>query len=154
MEHALEDDLVSELRIIVCGGREYDDAERVYSILDKVLEKFGPQIVIITGAQRKWVASENRFVGADFHAEEWARSREIEYQGFPARWKALRKRAGYERNTRMRVRSGANKCIAFPGGSGTRMMCGIMLEAGIEPWCIDWEYSPKPVTLNLSSTNA
>lgn len=139
--------------ILVCGGREYDNANRLYSVLDRVLEKIGGDLVIITGAQRKWLADEKRFIGADFHAEEWAKSREVEYRVFPAKWKALKKRAGYERNMRMRVKSLPSGCIAFPGGAGTRMMCGIMVEAGIEPWCIDWSYSPSPVTLE-ETTNA
>lgn len=132
---------------IVCGGRDYDNFVRLYSVLDRVLEKVGDGLVIVTGSQRKWVAEERRFIGADFHAEEWARSREIEYRGFPARWKALSKKAGFERNSRMRDKSNPHGCIAFPGGAGTRMMCGLMLEIDIEPWCIDWVYQPKPVTL-------
>lgn len=133
--------------IIVCGGREYDDAKRLYAILDRVHDRLAGDVVIVTGSQRKWLDEERRFVGADFHAEEWARSREAEYMGFPAKWKKLGKKAGYERNTRMYRASLPHGCIAFPGGAGTRMMCGIMIEYGIEPWCIDWDYHPKPVTL-------
>ncbi|MDM9643839.1 DUF2493 domain-containing protein [Rhizobium sp. S163] len=134
-------------RVLICGGRDYDDAKRLYEILDRVHERTGDDLVIVTGSQRRWLASSNRFVGADFHAEEWARSREVEYMGFPAKWKKLGKKAGYERNIRMNRTSLPNGCVAFPGGAGTRMMCGIMVEYGIEPWCIDWEYQPKPVTL-------
>lgn len=135
------------MRILVCGGREYDNQTRLYSVLDRVLTKVGQDMVVITGSQRKWLKREMRFVGADYHAEEWARSREVEYMGFPAKWSSLRKKAGYERNVRMGKKSAPNGCIAFPGGAGTRMMCGIMVEMGIQPWCIDWVYEEKPVTL-------
>ncbi|MBY2918899.1 DUF2493 domain-containing protein [Rhizobium leguminosarum] len=136
-------------RIVVCGGREYDHTARLNAVLDQVFEKLAGDMVIVTGSQRKWVEAERRFIGADYHAEEWARSREVEYMGFPARWKNLGKKAGYERNTRMYRTSLPNGCIAFPGGAGTRMMCGIMVEYGITPWCIDWSYEPKPVALGL-----
>ncbi|QHJ81415.1 MAG: hypothetical protein [Bacteriophage sp.] len=133
--------------ILVCGGREYDNRDRLYHVLDRLLLKVGrDDLVIVTGSQRKWHEAKRRFVGADFLAEEWAKEREIEYRGFPARWKSLKKKAGYERNTRMYQRSLPNGCIAFKGGAGTRMMCGIMIEYGITPWCIDWEYTPTPVS--------
>lgn len=136
------------MRVLVCGGREYDNRLRLNHILDQVLMKIGDDLVIVTGSQRKWLTKEMRFVGADFHAEEWARSREVEYMGFPAKWSVLKKQAGYERNARMRTKSLPKGCIAFPGGAGTRMMCGIMVEAGITPWCIDWVYTAKPVSLD------
>lgn len=132
-------------KVIVCGGREYDNATRLYSVLDRLLQKFGDDLVIVTGAQRKWMAGESRFIGADFHAEEWARSREVEYMGFPAKWASLKKRAGFERNNRMANRTNPDGCVAFPGGAGTRMMCGIMVELGITPWCIDWKYESGDV---------
>lgn len=132
--------------ILVCGGREYDDEDRLYSVLDKVYAKVG-EMRIVTGAQRKWSHEKRKFVGADYLAEEWAKSREIEYMGFPAKWKSLFKKAGYERNTRMRREAMPSGCIAFVGGAGTRMMCGIMVESGIEPWCVDWKYEHKQVTL-------
>ena len=115
------------MKIIVCGGREYEDRERLFSILDRVLSKYGDSLVIIHGAAR----------GADEMAEEWAKFREVEYMGFPAKWRRIGgKGAGAERNRRMRDKARPDACIAFPGGRGTAMMCKLMREIGIEPWVI------------------
>ena len=138
-------------RILVCGGRNYDNRLRLNEILDKVKNRVGDDLVIVTGAQRQWDKDKQQFIGADYLAEEWAKSREVEYMGFPAKWKKLARKAGYERNTRMYRSALPNGCIAFSGGAGTQMMCGIMVEYGLTPWCIDWEYKPKPVTFPQGS---
>ena len=121
------------MRVLVCGGRHYADKDFLYRVLDRVLEKHGDDLVIITGAQRKQKA--DGFVGADYLAQEWAIEREVEYMGFPARWKALGvPAAGGERNRRMRDKSKPDAAIAFPGGRGTKMMCDLLREIGIEAW--------------------
>lgn len=119
---------VEEVRVIVCGGRDYADEAKVYSTLDRVLAKYGDDLVIITGSCP---------TGADFLAEQWAKDREVEYMGFPAKWKRIgNKSAGYERNKRMRDKSQPEAAIAFPGGDGTEMMCRLISELGFEPWRI------------------
>lgn len=114
------------MRVIVCGGRDYADDFKVMETLDRVLAKYGDDLVIITGAA----------TGADTLAEQWAKMREVEYMGFPAKWELLDKAAGRERNARMRDKSKPDACIAFPGGRGTNMMCELIEEIGIKPWKI------------------
>lgn len=116
------------MRVIVCGGRDYLDEATVFATLDRVHAKYGDELVIITGSCP---------TGADFLAEQWAKSREVEYMGFPARWKRLSKAAGRERNTRMRDKSKPDAGIAFPGRDGTNMMCELLEEIGIKPWRVE-----------------
>lgn len=121
------------MKVLVCGGRDYANKAFVYRVLDKVREKHGDDLVIITGAQRK--RTDEGFVGADYLAQEWAIEREVEYMGFPAKWKALgAPAAGGERNRRMRDKSMPDAAIAFPGGRGTKLMCDLLKEIGIEAW--------------------
>lgn len=116
------------MRVLVCGGRKFNDEALVYSTLDKVHEKYGDDLVIIEGAAP----------GADTLAEDWAKSREVPYCGIPARWKKLGKRSGYERNKRMRDVWKPDACIAFEGNDGTKMMIKLMEEIGIKPWAVGW----------------
>lgn len=117
------------MRVLVCGGRDFADRDLLFATLDKVLAKYGDGLVIVHGAAR----------GADLMAEEWAKSREVEYMGFPARWHRLAKKAGRERNTRMRDKAAPEACVAFAGGDGTAMMVGLMKDIGIEAWRVGLE---------------
>ncbi|TCU34137.1 DUF2493 domain-containing protein [Rhizobium azibense] len=124
--------------VLVCGGREFDDRDFLFSVLDRVHAKYGDDLVIITGAQRKRKPDDS-YCGADYLAQEWAIDREVEYMGFPARWKKLGSpAAGGERNRRMRDKAKPDAAVAFEGGRGTELMCNLMLEIGIKPW------RPKP----------
>lgn len=120
--------------MLVCGGRDFDDREFLFSVIDRVLAKHGDSLVIITGSQRK-LKADGSYCGADYWAQEWAIDREVEYIGFPARWKTLgAPAAGGERNQRMRDKSKPDAAIAFEGGRGTKMMCDLLREIGIEAW--------------------
>lgn len=119
--------------VLVCGGREFADRSLVDATLDKVLAKYGDALVIVTGAQRKLV--DGHYVGADYLAEEWAKSREVPYMGYPARWTKLGKSAGPERNRRMRDEAMPDAGVAFPStGTGTANMVSLLEEAGIPVW--------------------
>jgi hypothetical protein len=124
------------VKVLVCGGRDFADKSLVDATLDKVFAKYGDELVIVTGAQRKRVGE--RYVGADYLAEEWAKSREVPYMGFPAQWTKMGKAAGPERNRRMRDEAKPDACVAFEGGTGTAGMCQLMEEIGIKPWKVGW----------------
>jgi hypothetical protein len=117
------------MKVLVCGGRNFEDRDLLDFTLDKVLMKYGDDLIIVHGAAR----------GADLMAEEWAKSREVEYMGFPARWSKLSDKAGRERNTRMRDKTQPDACIAFKGGHGTAMMCSLMEQIGVVPWKVGWD---------------
>ena len=123
-------------RVLVCGGRTYENMPRACEILDLVHDKYGDSLMIITGAQRKWLSSAKKFIGADYLAEEWARSRQVPYMGFPAKWDSEGKAAGMRRNHRMFLDAAPHAVVAFPGGPGTAGMCDIARKAGLDPWVI------------------
>ena len=87
------------MKILVCGGREYKDWEKIYSILDK--EK--PTEIIEGGAR-----------GADTIAREWAKSRKVPYKTYPANWDKYKKAAGPIRNQEMIDKEHPDKVLAFP----------------------------------------
>lgn len=116
------------MRVLVCGGRDFDDRELLFATLDRVHAKHGDALVIIHGAYK----------GADLLGERWAKVREVPYCGVPARWLRLGGAAGPDRNQRMRNEFNPQACVSFPGGRGTRNMCELMREIGIEPWYVGW----------------
>lgn len=104
--------------VLVCGGREYNNRKKVYEILDNVLlDNINADLLLIHGACHKG--------GADILAEDWAKSRQVDYVGIPAKWKKYGKSAGYRRNESMLHRWKPSLIIAFPGGSGTKNMVEI-----------------------------
>ena len=80
-------------RVLVCGGRDYDDTERVYEVLDRV-----NPLTICHGGQATWVPERRGYIGADYLAGRWAEDREVYCQVYPADWKAFGPRAGPMRN--------------------------------------------------------
>jgi len=98
-------------RALVCGGRDYNDRERVARILDAAVERLGVK-AIIHGCAR----------GADFEAKRWAMLREFPAVEFRADWTRHRKAAGIIRNQQMLDEGKPDLVIAFPGGAGTADM--------------------------------
>jgi hypothetical protein len=99
-------------RVIVCGGRSFYD----YGMLEKYLDmlhaihRFD---LVIHGAAR----------GADTMADNWAYSRHIDVQKYPAMWKQHgAKAAGPIRNRQMIDEGRPDLVIAFQGGNGTANM--------------------------------
>ena len=106
--------------VLVCGGRDYADRFRLFSILDRyhTERRFA---VLIHGCTR----------GADTLAEEWAIQRGIPVVGRAADWQTYGKAAGPLRNARMLAEGKPTVVIAFPGGSGTADMCKQARKAGV-----------------------
>lgn len=110
--------MLTEFRVLVCGGREYADQVRLGRILDAALagaQSAGKDLVIIHGNAR----------GADLLADQYAREKSLRVIPFPADWDNHGKRAGYIRNKQMLDEGKPHAVIAFPGGIGTRMMVGL-----------------------------
>lgn len=113
-------------RVLVCGGRDYQDMAFVFAELDRVNEACSDPICVIAGGA----------TGADAFAEKWARSyigkREgVSYHGFKADWEKHGKAAGPIRNQAMIDRGKPNLVLAFPGGRGTADMIRRAEAAGI-----------------------
>ena len=107
------------MRICVCGGRDYNDREKVWSVLDTA-KAIMPNFTLVHGDAK----------GADSLADAWARYNGIETDPFPADWELNGKAAGPIRNRQM-IASGIACLIAFPGGRGTADMVAACIKAGI-----------------------
>lgn len=115
---------MNEFRVLVCGGRDYDNRERVRRTLDaalKAAQSVGKVAVIIHGNAR----------GADLLADQYARERSLKVLSFPADWNLHGRRAGPIRNIKMLTESQPHVIIAFKGGIGTAHMVRIGKEAGV-----------------------
>ncbi len=108
------------LEILVCGGREFNEEGFLYRVLDSALAHY-KDIKIIAGGAR----------GADSLAVDWAKSRNVPFQEFPANWTRYKKSAGPRRNQQMLDENNIFLVIAFPGGSGTADMVARAEKAGI-----------------------
>jgi predicted Rossmann-fold nucleotide-binding protein len=108
-------------RVLVCGGRDYDDREQLYAALDKLHAKHRFSIVIAGGAK-----------GADTLARDWAKLREVPVKVYVAAWERFGPKAGPIRNQRMLEKGKPDLVIAFPGGHGTADMVEKARQAGVE----------------------
>lgn len=107
-------------RVLVCGGRDYEDRERLFSILD-VAHAANPIELLIHGGAS----------GADDLAGQWARNAGVHWKAYPAYWQTEGKAAGPKRNQRMLDESDPHLVIAFPGGTGTADMVRKANAAGV-----------------------
>lgn len=107
-------------RLLVCGGRDYDDRAHVWKTLDRVNAK-RPIRALIHGAAR----------GADSLADEWAEARLLEVWRFPAKWGEEWRGAGPKRNQAMLDIGQPHGVVAFPGGAGTEDMVARAKAAGV-----------------------
>jgi hypothetical protein len=111
------------MRILVCGGREFSDADALEAFLDAIhLGNRGPVELVIYGAAR----------GADTMAGQWAQRRGIACIPYEADWEHEGRAAGPIRNKRMLDEGIPDLIVAFPGGRGTANMVRQARERGFE----------------------
>lgn len=125
------------MRVLVCGGRDYDNQLRVSETLDALCDEFSlwgapdregnrlpdaGRLAIIHGGAR----------GADALADRWAVSNWVTSVAVEANWSAFGKAAGPIRNQSMIDSYMPDLVLAFPGGRGTADMIRRAKEAGIE----------------------
>jgi hypothetical protein len=109
------------MRVLVCGGRTFDNALD----LERALRPHQDRIMLlIHGGQ----------TGADQLAGLWAQRRGIPVQEFKADWKTLGKAAGPIRNQKMLSEGKPDMVIAFPGSTGTADMVKKAKKAGVPVW--------------------
>lgn len=109
------------MKVLVCGGRNYEDFSRVQSVLDKLHHEAGIDLIIEGGAQ-----------GADYCAQHWAAKSGVAGQTYEADWENQGSFAGPARNKRMLEEGKPDLVIAFPGGRGTADMVRKARRAGVE----------------------
>lgn len=126
---------MKEFRVLVCGGRDYDNRERLFRVLDQALQAatlVGKSFILIHGGAR----------GADTIAHAWATMRQIEsgwgdVRVYKANWERDKKAAGPIRNKLMLTNEKPDVIIACKGGNGTAHMMKIGREAGVPVLEID-----------------
>lgn len=109
------------MRVLVCGGRDYSDEERVFAVLRKLHDEAGIALLIQGGAR-----------GADYHARQWAQDTQTPCDTYEAAWEEYGGFAGPRRNAAMLSEGHPDLVIAFPGGRGTADMVKQARKAGVK----------------------
>ncbi len=99
------------MKVLVCGGREYDNLQQFFDVMDLVQIKHGTITTVVHGDAK----------GADFIARLWTIHNSRVERRMPADWKNLGRGAGHARNQDMLAEL-PDMVIAFPGGTGTADM--------------------------------
>ena len=108
------------MRVLVCGGRDYNDKQRVWEYLDASNECVRITRLIQGGGR-----------GADALAKAWADDRGIPIATHEAQWEVYGRAAGPMRNQKMLMEEQPDLVIAFPGGKGTLDVVTRARKAGI-----------------------
>jgi hypothetical protein len=114
------------MRVLVCGGRKFNNAKLLNDRLTKLIQNnleshpFGVSFVIHGGA-----------TGADSLAGKWAKARGITVLEFPADWLSHGRSAGPIRNAKMLREGNPDLVLAMPGGTGTADMIRKAKAAGV-----------------------
>lgn len=98
-------------RVIIAGGRDFDDYQLLKATMDKLLCNITDEITVVCGQAK----------GADTLGEQYAMEKGYTIDYYPAQWKLYGKRAGYLRNEQMA--QNADALAAFWNGEsrGTNM---------------------------------
>jgi hypothetical protein len=107
------------MRVLVCGGRYFDDRAMLFRILDSLHDQT-PFSVVIHGMAK----------GADRLSDHWALYNHVPAYRFHALW-SKGNAAGPIRNQRMLDKGRPDFVVAFPGGNGTNDMIRKALDAGL-----------------------
>lgn len=113
----------SIMRILVCGGRDFDNHALLEQTLCRLHRDDTLSLLIHGNAS-----------GADRLAGQWAHNHGIDQVSYPANWKAHGRAAGPMRNRRMLHHGRPQGVIAFPGGRGTAHMVELAEQAGLPVW--------------------
>jgi hypothetical protein len=111
----------NEMRVLVCGGRSFDDLP----LLDRTLNELHAERPITT-------LIHGGAAGADTMAHFWAGAAGVPIEVYVAQWKKYGKGAGPVRNQRMLDEGKLDLVVAFPGGAGTEDMMKRARTAGVE----------------------
>lgn len=107
-------------RVLVCGGRTYNNQAHVNSVLDALHERDVITCIIEGGAR-----------GADAAAAKWVASKPIAHETYKDDWHTYGTGAGIRRNRIMLAEGRPDLVVAFPGGAGTRHMLRIARATGV-----------------------
>lgn len=102
------------MRVIIAGGRDFDDEVFAFEQLDRDFGKVLKSVTVISGGAR----------GADNIGERWAKARGVKLVVRKAKWDEHGKAAGPIRNMEMITEDKGSHLVAFHDGEsrGTRHM--------------------------------
>ncbi len=112
------------MRVLVCGGRDYEDYDTLKSCLSAMQVTREPFDVIIHGGAK----------GADYLADCYAKRHRIPVLSFEADWGKNGSAAGPMRNKKMLDEGKPDLVMAFPGGRGTANMVKQAKARNVEVW--------------------
>lgn len=118
------------MRVLVTGGRDYNDRTVVFCALNKFDSTIGNITAIIHGDA----------TGADYLAKCWAVAYDVKEIPEPVKkdeWRDLGRKAGPLRNQKMLDLYAPDCVVAFPGGRGTANMMRLAEEAGVPVYTVD-----------------
>jgi len=109
------------MKLIIAGGREFNDYELLKEKLDNLLINNTDDVEIVSGKAR----------GADSLGEKYAKEKGYPVKEFPAKWNEYGKRAGYLRNEEMALY--ATHCVCFWDGEskGTKHMIDLAKKSNL-----------------------
>jgi len=108
------------MKVLVCGGRDFEDWERLFKTLDEVTTG-QTKVHVIHGAAR----------GADQIGGLWAHRKRFAVTTYPAYWGGYGRAAGPIRNQFMLDDGKPDVVVACAGGAGTRDMVRRAQAAGV-----------------------
>ena len=124
------------MRVLVCGGRDHQDRDRVFATLDEMHSQRCITEVIHGAcgwdADKPGLHTVENLRGADRWAHEWALEARSQPRPYPASWSTLGRSAGPIRNQRMLDEGEPDVVVAFPGGRGTADTVRRATVAGVE----------------------
>lgn len=120
------------MRVLVCGGRDFENAVYVQEVLDAF--HCGEIITaLIHGDCGHCEIETEKTIGADWLGAEWAlKTCNIPVTAYPANWSKHGRAAGPIRNQQMLDEGKPDLVLAFAGGRGTDNMCAQARAAEIE----------------------
>lgn len=110
------------MKVLVCGGRNFNDALTLGSWLGGIHKNNGPITLLIEGGAP----------GADFMARKFAEWMKIPTRTFEADWDRHGRAAGPIRNKQMLDEGKPDLVVAFEGGKGTANMVSQATRAGVK----------------------
>lgn len=127
------------MRILVCGGRDFNDWNKLELELNRIIESRYTnydEIVIIEGGAK----------GADSLARDYADIYDLGHIKYPAQWGKYGNKAGPIRNQQMLDEGKPDLVVAFHGKpredgkrTGTQHMVSISKKAGIKVIEVEYE---------------
>ena len=114
------------MKVLVCGGREYADRDRVATILGGFNSGRKIDLIIEGGAK-----------GADSLAREWAIENGVAVKTVYADWEKHGRAAGPIRNKQMLDGFSPDLVVSFAGGRGTENMVRQAISAGVDVLAAD-----------------